>query len=204
MKKVWMLACSVVFESALLAQETNIQPIAIGSTIPMAATKMKSTDGKHYSIKDRAGKNGVLVMFSCNTCPYVVRYQARTREVLKNAAENGIGTIIINSNEGMRSDEDSYEAMMAYASNQGYQGIPYVIDKNSEVANAFGATRTPELFLFDAKGKLVYHGAIDDNHIADKAQRNHAKLAMIEVKEGKNVSVKETRSVGCTIKRPKA
>ena len=203
MKKLWTLICIIAFTSAVSAQQ-NIQPIPIGSSIPMAGTKMKSTDGKQYSIKDRVGKNGVLVIFSCNTCPYVVRYQARTRELLREAAANGFGTIIINSNEGMRSDEDSYEAMVAYASNQGYQSVPYVVDRNSEVADAFGATRTPELFLFDATGKLVYHGAIDDNHIADKAERKHATLAMEEVKAGKAVTVKETRSVGCTIKRPKA
>ncbi|WP_207493998.1 thioredoxin family protein [Aridibaculum aurantiacum] len=202
MKNLILSACIALMATSVVAQE-NIQPIAIGTTIPMATTKMKATDGKHYSIRDVAGKAGVLVMFSCNTCPYVVRYQERTRETIKEAKEKGFGVIIINSNEGMRSDEDSYEAMMAYANNQGYKNVPYVVDEKSKLANAFGATRTPELFLFDATGKLVYHGAIDDNHLADKAQRKHAKLAMEEVRAGHDVSLKETRSVGCTIKRTK-
>jgi hypothetical protein len=179
----------------------NMQPLALSSPIPMADVKMKATDGKQYSIADVKGKNGVLVMFSCNTCPYVVRYQSRTREILKSAKENGFGIIIINSNEAQRDDEDSFAAMKAYGDNQGYANTPYVVDQKSAVANAFGATRTPELFLFNSRGILVYHGAIDDNHIAAEAKRPHAKLAMEESANGKDISVKESRSVGCMIKR---
>ena len=185
---------------ALFAQQ-NIQPIAIGTALPMANAKMKSTDGKEYSIKDKMGKNGVLVMFSCNTCPYVIRYQDRALKMLQHARDNGFGVIILNSNEDMRDDEDSFEAMMAYAKNQGYENTPYLVDQKSSVANAFGATRTPELFLFKKAGSLIYHGAIDDNHIAAEAKRPHAKIAFEEAAKGKDVSVKETRSVGCTIKR---
>ena len=200
MKKIILFMLLAVSTGALVAQQ-NIQPIAIGTAIPMANAKMKSTDGKQYSIKDKMGKNGVLVMFSCNTCPYVVRYQERARQTLQHARANGFGVIIINSNEEMRDDEDSYEAMISYAKNQGYETSSYVVDEKSAVANAFGATRTPELFVFNKAGSLIYHGAIDDNHIANEAKRPHAKLALEEAAKGKDVTVKETRSVGCTIKR---
>jgi thioredoxin-related protein len=199
MKKFLALLLLAGISCQLAAQ--NMQPLALSSPIPMADAKMKATDGKQYSIADVKGKNGVLVMFSCNTCPYVVRYQARTRETLKYAKENGFGIIIINSNEAQRDDEDSYAAMKSYSSDQGYVNIPYVVDEKSAVANAFGATRTPELFLFNKKGVLVYHGAIDDNHIAAEAKRQHAKMAMEELAMGKEIAVKESRSVGCTIKR---
>lgn len=202
MKNLFFCVLLLCVTSYLAAQE-HIQPLSVGSELPLETRKMKATDGKNYSIKDMKEKNGVLVMFSSNTCPYVVRYQERTRQTLASAKENNIGVIIINSNEGTRNDEDSYKAMMEYANNHGYQHVPYVVDKNSELANAFGATRTPELFLFNAAGKLVYHGAIDDNHVADKAQRSHAKIAMDEMVKGQEVAVKETRSVGCTIKRVK-
>ena len=174
--------------------------LAIGAAIPMADAKMKSTDGKEISIKDAFGKNGVLVMFSCNTCPYVVKYQARTIQAIKEAKKNNIGVIIINSNEEYRNAEDSFTAMQAYAKTQGYT-VPYVVDTKSVLADAFGANRTPECFLFDPSGKLIYHGAIDDNQDANQVGRKHLAVAIDEAVAGKEVSTKETRSIGCMIKR---
>ncbi len=146
-------------------------------------------------------KNGVLVMFSCNTCPYVVKNQQRTLDIAAYAKQNNIGIILLNSNEGSRDDADSYAAMKEYAKNQQYS-FPYVVDEDSKLANAFGATRTPELFLFDANGKLQYKGAIDDNPSdAGSVKRVHAREAISELVNGKSVSLKESRSVGCSIKR---
>jgi thioredoxin-related protein len=199
MKKIFFL--SLLALSAAGTYSQNMQPLALGSKIPMAESKMKSVNGKEYSISGEMGKNGVLVMFSCNTCPYVVRYQERTRETIREAKANGLGVVVINSNEAQRSDDDSYASMQAYAKAQGYSNIPYVVDDKSAVANAFGATRTPELFLFNKSGVLVYHGAIDDNHMADGVSRKHINLAINELVSGKDISVKESRSVGCTIKR---
>jgi hypothetical protein len=140
-------------------------------------------------------------MFSCNTCPYVVKNQARTKEVCSFASKKGIGVAILNSNEATRSGADSYEEMQGYAKEQGYEW-KYAVDKNSELADAFGATRTPEVFLFDKSGKLVYHGAIDDNPSnPDNVSRKHLMVAMDEMLEGREVSQKQSRSVGCGIKR---
>jgi thioredoxin-related protein len=200
MKYLFSIAL-VTFLSTILIAQDNIQPIAIGSSIPKLEAKMKSVDGKEYAIKDMMSKNGVLVMFSCNTCPYVVKYQGRTLEAIKEAKENGFGVIIINSNEDYREKDDSYTAMQEYAKAQNYKNVPYVVDVNSTVANAFGATRTPETFLFNAKGQLVYHGAIDDNQDASQAKRKHLATAISEVLSGKDISVNKTRSVGCSIKR---
>jgi hypothetical protein len=199
MKKFLLFSLVGLFTSQLIAQ-TNIEAIAIGTSLPMATTKMKATDGKEYSIKDVTQKNGVLVMFSCNTCPYVIKYQGRTLEAIKEARRNNIGVIIVNSNEAARSDVDSYQAMQSYASKQQYD-VPYVVDRNSALANAFGATRTPECFLFNTKNELVYHGAIDDNQDVADAKRKHLAFAITEAINGKPVSVNNTRSVGCTIKR---
>jgi thioredoxin-related protein len=200
MKYLFSIALVTFLSTTLIAQD-NIQPIAIGSSIPKLEAKMKSVDGKEYAIKDMMSKNGVLVMFSCNTCPYVVKYQGRTLEAIKEAKENGFGVIIINSNEDYREKDDSYTAMQEYAKAQNYKNVPYVVDVNSTVANAFGATRTPETFLFNAKGQLVYHGAIDDNQDASQAKRKHLATAISEVLSGKDISVNKTRSVGCSIKR---
>ena len=144
---------------------------------------------------------GLLVMFSCNTCPVVHAYQSRTIEVCNYAKSKDIGVILLNSNEASRDDGDSFNDMKDYASEQHYTW-PYVVDENSMMANAFGANRTPECFLFNTEGKLVYHGAIDDNQNGpDEVTRKHLKIAMDEMLEGKDVAVKKTRSVGCTIKR---
>ena len=123
---------------------------------------MKDVSGKEISFKEVMKKNGLLVMFSCNTCPVVGKYQSRTLETGKFAMDNEIGVIVLNSNEATRGDGESFEDMQQYGKEQGYK-FNYVVDKNSEMADAFGATRTPEVFLFDKTGKLVYHGAIDDN-----------------------------------------
>ena len=176
-------------------------PLPIGSDMPKADVKLKDISGKEVSIKEAAKQNGVLVMFSCNTCPYVIKNQQRTLEVAAYAEKNNIGVIILNSNEAQRNDEDSYEAMKAYAKEQGYKWN-YAVDKNNEIADAFGASRTPECYLFNSGLKLVYHGAIDDNPAdADNVSRHHLKAAVDEMAAGKDVTVKESRSVGCGIKR---
>jgi thioredoxin-related protein len=176
-------------------------PLPIGSSLPKADVKMKSIDGQLVSFNDAKQKNGLLVMFTCNTCPVVQKYQTRINEVCKYALGNYIGVILVNSNEAYRSNGDSYNDMKEYAKKSGFDWN-YVVDKNSEMANEFGATRTPENFLFNASGKLVYHGAVDDNQNGgDAVTRKHLQLAIDEVLAGKDVSVKTTRSVGCSIKR---
>jgi peroxiredoxin len=176
-------------------------PLEIGATLPKVDRKMKDVSGKEVSFTDVKTKKGLLVMFSCNTCPWVIRNQDRTRQICAYAIEKGLGVILLNSNEGSRSDGDSFEAMQDYAKEQGYKWR-YVVDKNNEMADAFGADRTPECFLFDGNDKLVYHGAIDDNpQSADGVNRSHLKEAINEIVQGKQVSVKKSRSVGCNIKR---
>ena len=178
-------------------------PLAIGSNMPKAELKMKDVSGKDISIKNVVKSNGVLVMFSCNTCPYVVKNQERTIAINAYAQKMNVGVIVLNSNEAYRTEDDSYEAMQAYAKDQKYNWS-YAVDKNNEVADAFGAKRTPEIFLFDKTLKLVYHGAIDDNPSdASAVGRHHLKEAINELASGKEISVKESRSVGCGIKRNK-
>lgn len=178
-------------------------PLAIGSNMPKAELKMKDVSGKDISIKNVVKSNGVLVMFSCNTCPYVVKNQERTIAINAYAQKMNVGVIVLNSNEAYRTEDDSYEAMQAYAKDQKYNWS-YAVDKNNEMADAFGAKRTPEIFLFDKTLKLVYHGAIDDNPSdASAVGRHHLKEAINELASGKEISVKESRSVGCGIKRNK-
>lgn len=197
-----LLLISLVALTAMFscAPEKTYQTLPIGSSIPEADVKMKSVNGNDYSIKDMMSKNGVMVMFSCNTCPIVEKYKGRTLEAIKEAKENGFGVIIVNSNEDYRNGEDSFTAMQEYAKEQNYD-VPYVVDVNSTVADAFGASRTPETFLFNAKGELIYHGSLDDNQDAAQVKRKHLSAAIGEVLSGKIVSVNNTNAVGCSIKR---
>lgn len=186
---------------ALFGFYTAGNSLPIGSSLPLADHRLNDVQGQDVTMKQAARKNGLLVMFSCNTCPYVIRNQERTKEMCSYALQNNIGVILLNSNENQRDDEDSYEAMKAYATQQKYNWY-YVVDKNNIVADAFGANRTPECFLFSAALKLVYHGAIDDNPTdPDNVTRHYLKEAINELLAGKEISTRETRSVGCTIKR---
>lgn len=176
-------------------------PLQIGSAMPKADLKLKDISGKDVAMKDVKKSNGVLVMFSCNTCPYVVKNQERTIAISEYATKMNVGVIILNSNEAYRGNEDSFDAMKDYAKEQNYKWN-YVVDKDHEVADAFGANRTPECFLFDRNLKLVYHGAIDDSPSdVSSVKRIHLQEAITELAAGKEISVKESRSVGCTIKR---
>jgi peroxiredoxin len=199
MKKTFM-AFAAIASVAVLAFTVG-DPLPIGNSMPRADLKLKDISGKEVAMKDAKKENGVLVMFSCNTCPYVIKNQARTIAVSNFALKKNIGVILLNSNEALRGDEDSFDAMKEYAKNQGYKWN-YVVDQDHVIADAFGANRTPECFLFNKDLKLVYHGAIDDNPSdAGNVTRQHLQEAINELVAGKDISVKESRSVGCTIKR---
>jgi hypothetical protein len=175
--------------------------LPIGASLPSADVKMKDVSGILISLREATTPGGLLVMFSCNTCPYVIKNQGRAKAICAYAKEKGLGVIVLNANEGDRSNGESLADMQAYAKQQSYNWY-YALDSDNELADAFGATRTPECFLFDKNSKLVYHGAIDDSP-ADLSQvkRTHLKIAITEMTGGSIVAVKESRSVGCSIRR---
>jgi thioredoxin-related protein len=176
-------------------------PIAVGTKLPKADVSMTDISGKTVTLQSAMKENGLLVMFSSNTCPVVINNESRTVGISKFALENKIGVVLINSNEATRGKGESLDDMRTYASKLGYSWY-YSLDKNHELADAFGATRTPECFLFNKQGVLVYTGAIDDNpNDEEKVQRIHLQEAIKELTNGKEVSVTKSRSIGCTIKR---
>lgn len=189
--------------AALLAMvATSAFALKPGDSLPesVAGVKMQGVDGREVSLRELAGPKGLLVIFSCNHCPWVKAWQARMVALGNEYSQKGVGVVAINSNDVTAYPDDDMEHMIAQAKEHGYR-FPYVMDATSEVARAFGATRTPEAFLFDAQGKLVYHGAIDDN--AEKPQEvKHTYLAdaLAAVVAGKPVPVAETKALGCSIK----
>lgn len=198
-----VFASAILLVSILAAFKYVDGVLPIGSSLPLSDVKMKEISNEEISMKDAKRKNGLLVMFTCNTCPYVIKNQERTRAICKYALQNNIGVILLNSNEGARGGGDSFGSMGQYAKDQKYEWY-YVVDQNHKIADAFGANKTPENFLFDKNLKLVYHGAIDDNPSdAGNIARHHLKEAINEMLAGKDVAVKESKSVGCTIKQIK-
>ncbi len=198
-KAVFVLTLTIATAITAFVPATNPE-LEIGKAIPSADVKMMDVSGKEFSLADSKGENGLLVIFSCNTCPYVKLSEARIKDVASLAKKNKIGVVLINSNEAQREDEDSFEEMKKYAKAQAYD-FRYVVDKNSVVADAFGATRTPHVFLFDKKG-LAYRGAIDDNiKDVNDAKEHYLKNAITAVGTGSTVKTNSTKSVGCSIKR---
>ncbi|MGO9608464.1 MAG: thioredoxin family protein [Verrucomicrobiia bacterium] len=184
---------------ASLAVAGSAFGLNIGDKAPSTSVKMKNVDGSEVSIADVVGKQGTLVVFSCNHCPFVKAWQDRIASVGNAAKTKGIGVIVINPNDPTDYPEDSYAEMQKRSKDLGFT-FPYVVDATSDVARAFGATRTPEAFLFDKDGKLVYHGAIDDSKEADQVTKHFLQDAIDAALAGKAVPVAETKFVGCSIK----
>jgi peroxiredoxin len=184
-----------------LARADESKPLALGAKIPATDTKLKNvTDGKDISIKKAAGDKGTLVLFTCNNCPYAKAWEERIVELGKTYSQKGVGVLLVNSNNPSLSKGDTFELTQARAKERGIT-FPYAVDPESSVARAFGASKTPEAFLFDKGGALVYHGTIDDNHEEPaKVSKRYLKDALEAVSAGKKPALPETKSMGCGIK----
>jgi hypothetical protein len=182
--------------------------LEIGETAPLQDRKMKDVSGSEYSLKDLVKENGLLVIFSCNSCPFVIGdgegsegWENRYHVVTSVANRAKIGAVLVNSNEAKRDGDDSFEAMKKRAELKKYQA-KYVVDTNHELADAMGARTTPHVFLFDKNMKLVYKGAIDDNVKSEAGvTKRYLNDAMISIMQGKSIEINSTRQVGCSIKR---
>ncbi|HXU05663.1 MAG TPA: thioredoxin family protein [Polyangia bacterium] len=196
-------AIAILTGSALVAHAgESTGGIALGTKVPaaVAKTKMKNVDGKLVSIADVTGKAGTLVVFTCNHCPFAKAWEQRLVELANTYAGKGVGVVLVNANDPKTHAEDGFEEMQARAKSRGMK-IPYVVDDTSAVARAFGASVTPEAFLFDKTGKLAYHGTIDDNrNEPDKVTARYLKDALDAVVAGKKPPVAETKGLGCGIK----
>mgnify|MGYP000285676154 CR=1 FL=1 len=201
-----------IFALAILALSFTggeITTLKVGDAMPKGDISMEATDGKSYSLDNLKKENGLLVIFSCNTCPFVVGgktaegWEGRYNEVYEAASDNKIGMVLVNSNAAKRDNGDSMKDMKKRAKKEGLKAT-YVIDNNSELADSFGARTTPHVFLFNADGKVVYAGAIDDN--VDKASEVKSpwlKNALDAAGKGEKIDPAQTKNKGCSIKRSK-
>jgi len=172
--------------------------LKIGSSAP--EFNLSGVDGKKYSLNSFVDKRALLVIFSCNHCPYVQAYENRIKQIQKDYISEGVTVVAINSNEDVNYPDDSFENMKKRATEQKFNFL-YLRDDDQSVARAYDATHTPEIFLFDKDRKLAFHGKIDDNwQEPSKVQNNYLRNALDELLIGKEISVPETFTIGCTIK----
>ena len=162
--------------------------------------ELKNVDGKMRSLASFKDAKGYIVVFTCNHCPYALAYQDRIIELHKKYAALGYPVVAINSNDKIVSPDDSYEDMQQRAKDKKYP-FAYLHDETQEVAKAFGATRTPHVFLLDNNRTVRYIGAIDDNHEDPSAvKEKYLENAIDALRNGQEISLKETKALGCTIK----
>jgi peroxiredoxin len=172
--------------------------LKIGSSAP--DFNLTGVDGKNYSLKSFLDKQALIIIFSCNHCPYVQAYEERIKQIQRDYLAKGITVVAINSNEDKAYPEDSFENMKKRAEEEKFNFL-YLRDETQTVARAYDATHTPEIFLFDKKRKLAFHGKIDDNwQEPDRVQNSYLRNALNELIAGKEISVPETFTIGCTIK----
>lgn len=171
--------------------------LKIGSEAP--DFNLKATDGNNYSLESYSDKELLLVVFTCNHCPYVKAYEDRLIDIQEDY-KGSLQIAAINSNDSDNYPDDSFENMKERAIEKGFN-FPYMHDEDQSVAKAYDAAHTPEIFLFDKDRKLAYHGKIDDNwQEPSNVKKRYLREAITQLLEGKQVSEPETFAIGCTIK----
>jgi peroxiredoxin len=184
--------------SAVFAFAGEYNPVlSIGNAAP-AWSGLPGVDDKQHALADLKAQDAVVVAFTCNSCPYAVDYEDRLIAFAKEhcGPEGRVALVAINVN---LVEEDRLPAMKERAGNKGF-GFPYLFDETQKIANAYGATFTPEFFVLDRDRKIVYMGAMDDNTDAAKAKVNYVEAAVEAVAAGKAPEVKETVGRGCLVR----
>lgn len=162
--------------------------------------KLPGVGGEIYTLAEISeGKEATVVIFMCNHCPYVLAWLERIMATADDYVEEGVAFVGINANDAAKYPADSFENMQALAEERGLP-FPYLYDESQKVARAYGAERTPEIFLFDDELKLRYHGAPDDNYDESQASVPYLQDALDAVLDGARPPVVDTAPVGCTIK----
>ncbi len=194
MKKL-IFAATILLCSGIQAKELDL-----GSVLPLEDVKMMDITGKKVSLGEAKGENGLLVIFSCNTCPWVIKWEDRYVELAKKYQSKGVGMIALNSNETTFESSDSMDEMKKHAKENNYN-FYYARDDGSKLAREFGATRTPHVYLFNAEDRLVYRGAIDDNaKNQKKVKKPYVADAIDAMLAGNTIKYASTKALGCGIK----
>jgi peroxiredoxin len=171
--------------------------MTLGTTAPEFS--LPSVDGSTRSLSDYRDTPVLALVQSCNHCPYVQAWEGRMNDLQRVYGDRGFALVAVSSNDAEKYPEDSFEAMRDRARSQGFV-FDYLYDESQDVARALGAERTPEVFLFDAERRLVYHGAIDDSRDDTAVEEQYLRDAIEAVLAGDEPAISETPAVGCTVK----
>jgi thioredoxin-related protein len=193
---------------AFINPKNDFKTLTAGTKAPMITAEMATTSGTNVSLDQLKKENGLLVIFSCNTCPFVVGtgdkegWEGRYNQLNELCTSFRIGSVLLNSNEAKRpTGGDNMEDMVARAEKMNYK-MTYALDYDSKLANAFGAKTTPHVFLFDKELKLIYSGKIDDNVDSKEAvKQTFLRDAITNHINGKEIDPDNTPALGCSIKR---
>lgn len=165
--------------------------------------KLKNIDGKMYSLKDDKKAKGFIVIFTCNHCPYAVAYEDRIIALNNQYKKLGYPVIAINPNDSVAYPDDSYTNMIKRAKEKGFN-FPYLLDESQEIAKAYGALKTPHIYVIkrvDKKLIVQYTGAIDDNYEnPNEVKEKYLENALNAIIANKEVAIKTTKAIGCGIK----
>lgn len=165
--------------------------------------KLKSVDGKMYSMADYKDAKGFIVVFTCNTCPFAVKYEDRVNSLAKKYTPKGYVLLAINPNDPAVQPADTYELMQEKAKEKGFV-FPYLVDEGQKIYPQYGATKTPHVFLLDKNLVVKYIGAIDDNSDdASAVKEKYLENAIRALDNGTEPSPALTKAIGCSIKAKK-
>ncbi|HWP81203.1 MAG TPA: thioredoxin family protein [Bacteroidota bacterium] len=177
-----------------------VESIEIPLKTKMPSFELPDPDGTMYRGKDLYGPKGLLVIFSCNHCPYARAVWPRTIKLASYAKGLGINTVAINPNIHPDYPEDRPEVMKQKIKEWGIP-FPYLVDESQQIAAAFKAQCTPDIYLFNSNQELVYHGRVDDNWQDEaKVTREELKDAITSLAQGKPIPEQQYPSLGCSIK----
>ena len=171
--------------------------VGLGTEAPQF--DLPGVDGVNHSLDSYADADVLVLVQSCNHCPYVQAWDQRLNTVARDYADRGVRVVAINSNDAASHPEDSFEEMQKRAATQGFV-FDYLYDEPQAVATELASERTPEVFLFDRDRQLVYHGAIDDSRDEDSVSQHYLRDALDAVLSGQEPVLSETPPVGCTVK----
>ena len=199
--KTFFLLTAVVFLTTAFTNDIDSNGYEVGDIA--TDFKLKNIDGEMVSLSDYNDAKGFIVIFTCNTCPYAVKYEDRIIDLDKKYADKGYPVIAIMPNNTDVKPGDSFDSMQARAKSKGFT-FPYLIDEGQKIYPQYGATKTPHVYLLEKtkEGNVVkYIGAIDDNY-QDAAAVNtkYVEDAVDALLEGKEIKEKNTRAIGCSIK----
>jgi peroxiredoxin len=171
--------------------------LTLGTTAPEFA--LPGVDGRDRSLADYADADVIVLIQSCNHCPYVQAWEGRMSAIQRDYADRGVRLVAISSNDAGSYPEDSFEEMAKRAKRERF-AFDYLYDEDQSVARALGSERTPEVFVFDRDRRLVYHGAIDDSRDEPSVTKHYLREALDAVLAGDEPAVTDTPAVGCTVK----